>query len=501
MSGQNNRTQDERNPGNEGVANSGSQNLNLRASSSSALFNPNYRGPQNMGQPGNMFNANMNASGLGHPSQPRNTSVYSQSQGYGRGYPTGRGGHQGRGGPMPPYSGQPNPSTQLGSMNPQPEYQQSPFFRQLAHPPPAQQHLGRGTVHSGPARFPTPTPRGGHQQPAPPSIRGSAAGSLSSQTPQTTQASRSAQALPPAQAPRSGPAGRGTKAPSQQFGEEDFPSLGSQPHLQQQKPRRQQVGVEHELTAQLAVQSLEDQPKGGSGRGGNTRRSKFVPFTDYNVNISVPEDIRQRQAITTLPPPRTRRNEAFRLKITECYRGKIIFIDELSGIDYSNHPAIIRSIDPETHVIRFFKKSSFKGIGGFLNKYGEYVNQSQKRWHEKQWLLVDDGVTMPHHGTPLLKLANGEKMPERGSYVDIHGDTELPLDYFSKYSRFGVFPDIYLPEDQMKKLEDYSEWYLEKDEAYRRAEENKRKERWQVDGSADVDIGDVYDDSENEDGE
>lgn len=467
-----------------------------------------------MGQPGNMFNANMNASGLGPPSYPHNASVYSRTQGYvyyhlyhagmttnclvssyGRGYPNARGGHQGRGGPMPPYPGQPNPSTQLGSRNPPPQYQQSSFFPQPAHAPPAQQHLGQGTASSGPTRFPTSTPRGGHQQAVPPSIRGPAASSLSSQT------SRPSQALPPAQVPRPASAGRGTKASSQPFGEEEFPSLGSQPHLQQQKPRRQQGGVEQELTAQLAVQSLEDQPKGGASRGGSTRRSKFVPFTDYNVNTSVPEDIRQRQAVTTLPPPRTRRNEAFRLKIAECYRGKIIFIDELSGIDYSNHPAIIRSIHPETHVIRFFKKSSFKGIGGFLNKYGEYVNQSQKRWHEKQWLLVDDGVTRPHHGTPLLKLANGEKMPERGSYVDIHGDTELPLDYFSKYSRFGVFPDIYLPEEQMKKLEEYSEWYLEKDEAYRRAEENKRKERWQVDGSADVDIGDVYDDSENEDGE
>lgn len=133
-----------------------------------------------------------------------------------------------------------------------------------------------------------------------------------------------------------------------------------------------------------------------------------------------------------------------------------------------------------------------------MNKYGEYVNQSQKRWHEKQWLLVDDGVTKPHHGTPLLKLANGEKMPEKGSYVDIHGDSELHIDYFSKYSRYGVFPDIFLPEEQMRQLEQYSEWYLERDEEYRAAEERKKSQRWQVDGSADVDVGDVYEDSENE---
>ncbi|KAF4540236.1 uncharacterized protein LTHEOB_9332 [Lasiodiplodia theobromae] len=470
MSGQNSHNQNERNPGNDESAQGAPHQMNQRGSAfSSSLFNPNYRGPQ----------TSMNASGMANQAQPYNTPVYNQAPVYGRGYPTGRGGYQGRSAPMPPYSHSPNP--------PPPGHHQPGFAVQPHRPPSSQQHPGSAASHPGPARFPSPTPR--HQPGLPPARP----------PPATSLPSRSTHAARPAAA------GRGTRSSSKPFGEDDFPSLGSQPQRQPQQARhRQQLDAEAELSARMASYSIEDQPKGGAGgRGGSGGRPKFVPFTDYDVSSAAPQETgQQKPSSNVLPPPRTRRNEAFRLHISDCYRGKIIFIDELSGIDYSNHPAIVRSIDHATKQIRFFKKSSFKGIGGFLNKYGEYVNQSQKRWHEKQWLLVDDGVTKPHHGTPLLKLANGEKMPERGSYVDIHGESELHIDYFSKYSRYGVFPDIYLPEDQMRQLEEYSEWYLEKDEEYRAAEERKKRQRWQMDGSADVDVGDVYEDSENEaDGE
>ncbi|KAF9637131.1 hypothetical protein BFW01_g8027 [Lasiodiplodia theobromae] len=476
MSGQNNNANgrnfdSRREMEEEGNYQAGSQRVN-NPTTSSNLFNPNYRGPQTMGQQGNMYNSNTNASGTGHAAQPYNIPVYNQNQAYGRGY-------QGRGGLMSPF-------TQLGGANPQYGYQQPPAAHQHSRPQAHQQFPGRG---AGRANFSSPASRGGHRQPAPPPARQPPPAPLPSLP-------------PPAQAHRPASAGRGTKPPPKPFGEEDFPSLGSQP-TQQQPLSHQKPDVEHELARQLASHSIEDQAKvGGGGRGCSSRRAKFVPFTDYDPSSNVAEDTLQQQVVPTLPPPRSRRNEAFRISISECYRGKIIFIDELAGIDYSNHPAIVRSINHATKQIRFFKKSSFKGIGGFLNKYGEYVNQAQKKWHEKQWLLVDDGVTKPHHGTPLLKLANGEKMPERGSYVDIHGDSELHIDYFSKYSRYGVFPDIYLPENQMKQLEEYSEWYLEKDEEYRAAEERKKRQKWQMDGSADVDVGDVYEDSENEaDGE
>lgn len=465
----------------------------------SSLFSPSYRGPHNMGQQGSTYNPAMNASSMGYSTQPYHMSVYNQNQRYECQHTTRSGqttntvishgrGYQGRGSLMPPLPGQPSQFPPLGGTNPLSGYQQQAFAHQRSLTPPARQQSGRGVIHSGPGRVQPPAPRGGHRQPGPAPIR------------QPPAAPLPVRSLPP-QAPRPAAAGRDTKPSSKPLGEDEFPSLGSQSQrqLQQQPRHRQQADIEAGLTEKMASASLQDPPKAGvSGRGGSSRRPKFVPFTDYDPSSVDPEPASHQKPSAVLPPPRARRNEAFRLNMADCYRGKIIFIDELSGIDYSNHPAIVRSINHQTKQIRFFKKSSFKGIGGFLNKYGEYVNQSQKRWHEKQWLLVDDGVTKPHHGTPLLKLANGEKMPEKGSYVDIHGDSELHIDYFSKYSRYGVFPDIFLPEEQMRQLEQYSEWYLERDEEYRAAEERKKSQRWQVDGSADVDVGDVYEDSENE---
>ncbi|KAL0263330.1 hypothetical protein SLS55_002310 [Diplodia seriata] len=338
-----------------------------------------------------------------------------------------------------------------------------------------QQFSGRGTPPTGP-RFQSR----GH---------GRNSGQRGGQHPPVRSSANSQPVAPRRDRPT--PTGPSAGASPRPFGKDDFPTLGmGQPR---QPAPRQQLDVVTGPPRQQAPQAPEGQARPSSSRG----RGRFVPFTDFNPSSAPPLESKQRQAATQ-PPPRRRRNPAFQVSLSECYRGKVIFIDDLPGLDYSGHPAIVRSIDPVTQTIKFFKKSSFKNIGGFMEKYGEYVNQSQKKWHEKQWLLVDDGSTKPHHGTPLLRLANGEKMPEKGSYVDIHGDTELHIDYFSKYSRFGVFPDLFLPEEEMRTLENYSRWYLGKDREYREAEEKKKREKWQMDGSADVDIGDIYEDSENE---
>ncbi|OJD29939.1 annexin a7-like [Diplodia corticola] len=483
MSGQQSRNQDALQDERRSISQSGQQNVSQPAAASN-LFNTNYRGPQDAEQQGQLRNTNASSGIYGIPALAYNAPVYNQfgqapspAVGRGRGNPPRQGGHRSRvaaaGGRQPSYSGRSSPYPPVG-----PAYSPRGYQQQLPYPPAA--HRGRG--HSGPVRFPPSAPAG--RGVGPRGQRGESGRRRSpAPTPASSQHVCSAQFTRPSQPAPS----RGRPAfPPVQFGKDDFPSLGSQ--SRQSTPRQQR-------------ESGTDQGRPAAGRGRG--RGRYVPFTDFSLGGSTGptptgvDNIRE-PASTLLPRPRFHRNADFRLTLSQCYRGKIVFIDELSGLDYSGHPAVIRSVNRATRQIRFFKKSSFKGIGGFLNKYGEYVNQAQKRWHEKQWLLVDDGTTRPHHGTPLLRLADGEMMPEKGSYVDIHGDAELHVDYFSKYSRFGSFPDLYLPEEEMAVLERYSEWYLKKDAEYRQAEERRKREKWQVDESTGADVGNVYEDSENE---
>lgn len=471
------------------------------------LFNPAYAGIQGntqlafdqrapspfqqagMNQPGVTYGAGqgMGYNTTGYGQYPQQQQGYGGNQfGMGQAYPTAgqpqmypsHGGDHAGAGTYPGGYGYQNtdpPQMAHYGQAPQPDglvpppRQSSPYGQPYSHGYQAQpmQPSGSSSGYSaGQRRAHTPA-RGqpGRQHPPP----------RHSQQQGTRQPpTRPSPAVAAQTAPR-GPSGPSAQAP---FREDDFPSLGSQPSGQRSSgpPSRRRQDAASQLSQQFGAASLDDQP---SARGG---RRKFVPFTDYSVSLPAPDSPEER----ALPSPRRRRNQAFCLDIDSCYRGKVIFIDKLEGIDYSDHPAVVRSVDKIRRKITFFKQSSFKKIGGFYNKYGMYVNKNQKRWHEKQWLLVDDGVTKPHDDTPMLRLADGERMSEMGSYLDIHGNTELHIDYFSKYSRAMQFPEIFFPADQMDLLERYSEWYLKEDEKHRREMERKR-EMSQTDGAADED--------------
>ncbi|EKG21542.1 hypothetical protein MPH_01136 [Macrophomina phaseolina MS6] len=293
---------------------------------------------------------------------------------------------------------------------------------------------------------------------------------------------------PPPCAPRSAPAA----SSAARFTANDFPSLGSQSSGPRPAapPASRSQAADAQLAQQLSRASLGD--RSGSRGGG---RKKYVPLEGLSYTALASTTSHPKP--TSLPPPRNgkgRGNPVFRLQLSDCYRGKVIYIDRLEGIDYSDHPAVIRSVDTSAETITFFKQSSFKKIGGFGQKYAMYKNRHQKRWHERQWVPIWDGVTPVQQGTPMLRLANGEKMGETGSYLDIHGDTTLGIDYFSKYSRHKQFPELFFPAAEIDKLEGYSEWYLEEDHKHREGTEERKRDLSQTDGPGDeFDFDDDFD--------
>lgn len=264
------------------------------------------------------------------------------------------------------------------------------------------------------------------------------------------------------------------------FGDEDFPSLSSQSAGKHDGGKKQETSDADDLANQLAAQTLGGGKQKSKSKPKYIKYNAFDPRTGNSQSVAAPpraaapdpskaSDTSTSTSTTTtrnhrgfpgLPPPiRQNRNTIFALDLATVRPGQIVYIDAHPSISYSGHPALITKINRSTRTLTFYKKCSFHSIGGFPQKYAAYRNPHARAWQERGWLLVEDVAgTGAHLDTPVLRLAEGKKMPG-ASYVDVSGPRRLGLEYFSRFSVGRRFPELWLEEESLRRLEDYARWY------------------------------------------
>ncbi|EKG21541.1 hypothetical protein MPH_01135 [Macrophomina phaseolina MS6] len=147
----------------------------------------------------------------------------------------------------------------------------------------------------------------------------------------------------------------------------------------------------------------------------------------------------------------------FDLDYTTLKFGMVVHTDKIEELRWSDRPAVVTGVNSVDRRVRFWCTFSYSEAGGLISKYNSeyYARHPNKEYFMRNCVLIEDGRTRPHLGTPIVRLEGGALA--KTSYVDTSEVRELPLDRVSRQSVGHVLQDLWLPVDHMLRLRKHVE--------------------------------------------
>lgn len=187
---------------------------------------------------------------------------------------------------------------------------------------------------------------------------------------------------------------------------------------------------------------------------------------------------------TTPPHPQPDSTSPFRLFIDTLRIGQVVFT--MAPIDPGDnflpprrscaHPAIVRSINRFTKMVRIWRTTSFEARC-VHSKFAHLPPGRLKDKAMKSYLLIEHGQTMGYGSLPVLRLKREGKMA-KPTWVELGVCEMVHIKYLKAFSAGGSLEVRCMEEESLKALQGYATWWevqMKKDRIERLAQERKEK--------------------------